>query len=256
MLAYAAHIPHSPLLLPNIGNERSRLFKKVRSSIERIAEDLYARSIETVVTITPHGDGTDSAYIIHYAPRFEINFARFGDFTTHSYALGDAHTAYKLRHKLSSMHSVMSRTPRYLDPASSIASLHLRQSEKQLKIVPLTYQLENTERLRLFGATLRDIIEQCEQRIALISLGDLSRASKKTQKETKDFDSLLTNAIVSHDTDSFINDYGAQADTFHVSGYRPLAILLGALDGIAVETELVGYEQPLGIGMMVARFQF
>jgi len=256
MLVYAAHIPHSPLLLPQIGKERSRLFKKIRGAIKTIAEDLYARKVDTVITITPNGEGQEQAYVVHFSPKFDIDFSRFGDFSTRSYALGDSYTAFKLRHILSRTHSIKSLTPRILDAASSVASLQLRYTESQLRIVPLTYALDRPEQLYSFGTLLRDSVEQCPQRIAIISLGDLARNRRKTAKETKDFDTLLANAIISHDTDSFINDCGTQADTFFVSGYRPLAILLGVLDDIAASSDVVEYEQPMGIGMMVARFQF
>ena len=53
MLSYIAHIPHSPLLLPQISRGKFRQFKKMHQAVVQIKDDLYCRGCETLILLSP-----------------------------------------------------------------------------------------------------------------------------------------------------------------------------------------------------------
>ncbi len=255
MLKYAAHIPHSPLLVPSIGPKDSKSLKKLRDSIFEITCDLYAKNIETIITITPQGQGDGSAYVLHFAPKFKINFHKFGDFKTISEALGEPELYYKIKHELGEEKPIMTITPSLMDHASAMASMLLSRSEKSYRFLPINYKLEEIEKIKSFGKSIRDIIEISPFKIAVISLGDLSRAENKNEKQAKEFDSQFLEDILKN-KDNFNDNQVSKADSFNVRAFRPMAMLLGLLSGIEKKSELLKYEQPYGVGMAVLRFNF
>lgn len=256
MLSYAAHIPHSPILVPAIGPERSRVLKRVRAALAEIAADLESRKIETVITITPHGEGTGGSFLLQSAPRFEIQFRPFGDFATRAEISGEPHLASAIQHALGGNYPVQAVTPRHLDSASAVAAVHLAHSKKNYRLLPITYRLADISELESFGNELRDVVENAPHNIAVLSLGDLARTPKEQERAGKTYDQSIISHLASHEQNS-LRDYSiAEADAFRVCGFRPLALLLGLLGTMKKTTDIVSYERAHGIGMMVARFGF
>ncbi|MEK7164709.1 MAG: hypothetical protein AAB779_02055, partial [Patescibacteria group bacterium] len=92
--------------------------------------------------------------------------------------------------------------------------------------------------------------------VALISLGDLSRTKEPHHAQGAAYDEELINALKDKKTDFILGAHFAQADPFHVGAWRPLAVVLGALSEINYQTEILSYQQRLGVGMAVVRFVF
>jgi|GEM_PF-1871802 len=256
MLIYAAHLPHSPALLPQIAKNKAPLFKKTRRAIAEIAADLYARNPSALILITPLGAGLEHSYTLQVAARYRVDLGAVGDFTSDDIFSGDVFLANKLSEELSSAWPVKSLANERLDAATSAVMLELSRPKKNYSILPLTYALQPVKEIFAFGQAMREAIELSRQRVAVLSLGDLSRVPEKLLAAGEKFDQKIIDCLHAKQAFSFLELEAPQVDSFHVCGFRPLALLLGALSGINYEAEVLSYQQRFGVGMMAARFTF
>ncbi len=256
MLSYAAHLPHSPILVPAIGPARSRVLKRVRGAIAEIASDLYSRNIEAIITLTPHGEGDGTHYLMQFAPRFEVGFGAFGDFATRAEALGEPRIASLIQHSLASEYPLQTATWVHMDSASGLAALHLDHPKKRYRFLPISYRLAPVSELASFGAGLRNVVEAASANIAVISLGDLARGKSANERAARAYDETFINHITQHEKNTLADYNATEADALRVCGFRPLAILLGLLSGMRTQPQVLSYERAHGLGMMVARFGF
>jgi len=174
MLSYIAHIPHSPLLLKQISKDKYKQYKKTVDAIHDIADDLYSRNIDTIITITGHGTGFSEAFTINFSPKYDCDFSAFINYDMHPQFFGDSYIASVIRRKLCTRYPISSITTNYLDTASGMAMIHLSQNNKNIHVVPVTHSLDRPRKLFSFGSALRDILENIQKRVAIIGLGDLS----------------------------------------------------------------------------------
>ena len=256
MLIYSAHIPHSPALLRNISRSKIAIFRKTKNAMAEIADDLHARKIESIIFITPHGRGLAKSFVAQVARRHKINLGAIGDFQTSGEVPGNPILAHSLVDKLCLNWPIKSAAGEELDAATSVAILQLRHKESAWNILPVNYALLPLRQLYDFGLSLREVLETDRSRIALISLGDLSRTNEKRHAQGAAYDEELINALKDKKTDFILDTHLAQADPFHVGASRPLAVVLGALSEINYSVDVLSYQQRLGVGMMVSRFIF
>ena len=53
-ISFAALVPHSPLLIPEIAKDNYRLISKTTAAYDKLAGELTKTNPETIIVITPH----------------------------------------------------------------------------------------------------------------------------------------------------------------------------------------------------------
>lgn len=256
MLIYAVHIPHSPVLLRNINKSKLALFKKTRTALAEIAADLYARKIDTIVLITPQATGHEKAFMIHLAPNYKIDLSMVGDFSMTQTLPGDLILAHKIVDHLSGHWLIKGNNNYRLDAASSAAMLQINHPEKSFTVLPLSYNLLPSRDLFAFGHDLREVLEISSKRVAIISLGDLSRGRTNNIDAATAWDEELIINLNAKNTDPILDVDFVKVDSFAMCGWRPLVVLLGVLSDVNYKVDVLSYQQRLGVGMMVTKFIF
>ncbi|OIO49009.1 MAG: hypothetical protein CO042_04485 [Parcubacteria group bacterium CG_4_9_14_0_2_um_filter_41_8] len=254
MLSYVAHIPSNPLLLECISRQAFSDFKKMSIAIAKIAQDINDRDIETIITITPAGIGFENAHSLNVSPEFEIKFNDFGDFSTQETAKGDAITASYIIHNLGTKYPISCVTNPRIDFASAVATMHMRTRKKKYKILPITHSLEPIDKLFSFGKSLRDVLEDTQEKIAVISIGDLYRASKKNLEKAKQMDSEILNQLQEKDTQGFLKNSSENINSLFARALRPLSVALGLVDDMQYDFDEKAYQNIHGTGLLAARF--
>jgi len=253
MLSYVAHIPSNPIMLKNISKHKFSEFKKLNQATQNIVNDIDLNECDTIITITPNQYQQNSAYVLNICPDFIIDFQDFGDFATKQTIKGDFATAYYIRQKLGIKYPIKSISNLRLDNQSSVAMMQM-QTFKKYKLLPISNALDPFDKLFEFGKELRDVIEDSNNRIAVISLGDLALASKKTIDQATQIDQEIIKNLYDKDSNSFIKHNSDKITSFSMRGFRPLAVILGIIDGMNYKFDLKDYEQKYGLGMMAACF--
>ena len=110
-----------------------------------------------------------------------------------------------------------------------------------------------------FGQSVAMAVEKSEKRVVFIASGDLSHNLKEDgpygfAAEGPVFDRAITTAMEQGDFARFLTFEDNFLEAAAECGLRAFAIMSGALDGRRVDSKLLSYEGPFGVGYSVATF--
>lgn len=251
MLSYVAHIPHSPLLLPQIARNKFRQFKKMHQAVAQIKHDLYCRGCETLILLSPYAS-PHQAHLLNVSPQFSASFEPYGSFGAVARFPGDIATAYRIRARLGTSYPMAAVTRRELDGATAAAALQLSVPDAPCRLLPIYASAESPlSALYEFGKKLRDVLEFAGEKIGVVSLGDLSRTAPSDREAGRKLDQSIIRSLKENRAEGLFSAVGLP---FSLGALKGLSLVLGLLDGVAHEAEVLNYEQKYGVGMMAARF--
>lgn len=261
-LIKSAILPHSPLLIPEIGRANYDFLGQTIIAYQKIQEQLANLQPETIIIITPHGlSGND--FNINTAPEMEINLQDFGFIPPKTIFPGDLLLADQIKNQLRGEFPAHLSSEMFLDYGSAIPAYLLRPNGKNFKIITITPpEGAELEACYLFGQKLKEIINSSPKKIAVISSSDLSHRLKKkspggySPKGTK-FDNKLI---------EYLNDPETAAENIlkidrkliaeaGECGLRPIIILLGIISGENLEAKTMAYQTDFGVGYLSLEFK-
>lgn len=256
-MIYTCLVPHPPLIVPGVG--RGDEIPSTRRAYGKIASDLEELQPDTVVLVSPHsvmyGD------YIHIAPG-DGGHGDFGAFGATGVKLSvdyDMELA-KLIGETASARGILSGAMGATRPDLDHGVMVPLYFFKPKRIVRISISgLSLIEHYR-FGQCVTAAARRLGRKIAVIASGDMSHKLKK--------DGPYGFAPEGPEHDKFVCDHIAEADFRGLMlidpelrekaaecGVRALAVMLGALDGMRVESQLLAYEAPYGVGYLTAVFR-
>lgn len=256
-------LPHSPLLIPEIGRANYSFLDKTAQAYKQIGEDLKNLEVETLIIISPHGSSQDNAFTLNVSPEMAIDLKDFGFIPPKTVLNGDSLLVDQIKNALSNVLPLRLISENILDYGSAIPAYILKNIVGNFKIIVITpaNELGLEEHFNL-GKHLQEIITTSEKRIAVLASSDLSHRLKKkspggySPKGAK-FDNKLigylsepetaTTNILKMDLKS-IKDAGE-------CGLKPIMILLGILEKIKTETHIFSYQTDFGVGYLSLEFK-
>lgn len=261
MLIFAAHVPHTPLLLPTIGRENTEALKKTREALKIVAEELYAAHPDVLIILASHGNPSPDAFAVNLNDLYETNLSEFGDIATKLTYAPEAGTVDRLQR-----FARRSNIPFTLFSDSSLGHglavplITLTERLKKIFIIPLFSATGLPAKTHFeFGQSLNELVSLSDLRLAVVSAGDLSHAlSSKApaglRPEGALFDEAVRQAVKSIAASGLL-----QLDAEFVAkaaecAYYPVLIMLGLLDSIKVRPEELAYEAPFGVGYLTVIF--
>ncbi len=262
-LITSALLPHSPLLIPEIGQANYNFLQKTTEAYQKIANKLIANKIETLIIISPHGSDSTDLFSINVAPEMTINLQDFGFIPPKTTFAGDALLADQIQEILRLDYPRQLISQSIIDHGSAIPLYLLKDVNPQLKIIiispasnlPLEKQLG-------FGKKIQTILLATEKNIGVIASGDLSHRLQKTSpagyspKGAK-FDNKLIEYLsqpVSARDNILKMDHNLITDA-QECGLKPLVVLLGILDGLDWDSQVLAYQTDFGIGYLSMDFE-
>jgi len=259
-LVYAAITPHSPLLIPEIGKENVEFLKDTNKAFDKIRTEIESKEIETIIIISPHGPIQPDTFCMNLCPEFECNFEEFGNFSVKNKYAGNIGLTHHIREKLENDTKIQLISEEKLDHGISVPLYLVAKNLPNIKIIPIYYSgLTNTDHFEL-GKNIQKELFQSNERIAVIASGDLShRLSSDSpagySPRAKKFDKKLVDLIKKNKAEEILNFKPEFIEEAHECGLRSIIILLGILDGINHQPNILSYEFPFGIGYLVADFK-
>lgn len=263
-LVHASIIPHSPVLLPTIGSEHVAKLQHTIDAIKEVEGEMYVTQPETIFVISPHGPTTNEAFSIHLAPQFTINFSEFGDTTTTATFQADIELISKIREYADSNQAdaefsvpvnIVDHSD--LDYGSAVPLYYLTQHLPQVKIVPISVSMLDAKQHFQFGRLLRRVAIESNKRVAIIASAELSHfpAQPHDNSAGQTYDAKIQEMIKTGKYDDILKlnlsiVEAAQAE----HGHQALLILFGALSDLECKPQVISYEVPLGVGMLVTQF--
>lgn len=261
MLVFAAHVPHTPLLLPTVGRENTEALKKTRAALKIIAEELYAARPEVVLILAEHGNPSPEAFAINLNDVYQTNLSEFGDLAT-KIEYGPGLCCVDRLQRLSRCSEIpftMFSDPS-LGHAVAVPLIMLTEKLKNFTILPLfaAAQLSAKEHFD-FGRLLQEAVVSSDKRVAVVSAGDLSHALSSNapaglHSEGAEFDEMLRQAVKNIAASGLLQLDAKFLTKAAECAYRPVLIMLGLLEGTAVRPEELCYEAPFGVGYLTVQF--
>ncbi len=171
----SALLPHSPLLIDEIGKNNKEALKLTINAYNLVKEKIIAEKVDTIIVISQHGDILDDSFSVGIASEFQVSFAQFGCFKKRDNLESDLLSTDRLLEYISPDFSIKSRPVPNLDYGTAIPLELLIKDVKKIKILPI-YCANNLswQTHYNFGLKLREFIDNQEKNLAIIASGDLS----------------------------------------------------------------------------------
>lgn len=259
-IVFSAIVPHSPILIPNVGKKNISQLKATSNSYLKLEQDLYASQAETIIIISPHGPLQEESFTLNLSQEFTGDFNEFGDLATKFSLAGDVGLAHKIREKMETQAPLQLMSEDKLDHGSAVPLYLLTQHLPKIKIIPLYYSGLDLNAHYSIGQMIKNELLKSEIRIALVASGDLSHKLTKNapagySPKGKKFDKKLIDKLLKKQTGEIIKfDHDFVADAGEC-GLKSIIIMLGILDGIKYEPQLLSYEAPFGVGYLVMNYK-
>lgn len=259
-LIFSAVVPHSPVLIPSIGKDDTNHLEKTINGYKKLHEDLYVAKPQTIIIISAHKKTLDSAFSINLSEKYDSNFKNFGDFSPCKYYKSDIQLCHHIRETLETKIPVKLFSDKELEYGVSVPLYYLTENLNNVSVIPLHFSNLDYVCHYNFGQALKDIILSTNKKIAVIASADLSHSLLKNSPNTyspdgEKFDKKLVALIRNKDIKNILRMNPDLEKKATVYDFRSILILMGILDGINYDPEILSYEFPFGVGYLTANFK-
>lgn len=258
-----AFTPHPPIIVPDVGGEEIKKVEKTVSAMKKLAEMVVEFSPDVMILVSPHAP-VARGYVPVFVPehgKYLGNLYQFGS----SFAIG-------MPVWLDFIEKLLKNRPQwmkfygytYLDHASLVPLYYLWDAyvmkNKQMPVMVLMgYDIEATgEHYYGVGRFIREFVDDNFKGLKVLYLasGDLSHrlmpgAPAGYNPRGKDFDALVVKALRQWDKDILLSIPDDLREDAGECGYLSFASGMG-FAGEDVQSEVLSYEGPFGVGYVVA----
>lgn len=259
MIVYAAIVPHSPLLLPNIGKDHRKKLAATTVALQDIEHSLYLAKPDTVVIIAPHGARYPDAFSINLSQNYTGNFKTFGDFSTTVNVKSDFLLIDHIQRLMREEKIPFTLTSNEELDYGFTVPIHVLTAHLSAKFIPISPSLLDGKAHYEFGRQLKHIVHADPKRVAIIASADLSHklgpdSPGGASTEGPHFDAGIKTGIETNNIAMLMAMNTELIEGAGQCGYRPIMTLLGALDEIKVASKILSYEAPFGVGYLTAKY--
>ncbi|HZJ41264.1 MAG TPA: class III extradiol dioxygenase subunit B-like domain-containing protein [Candidatus Saccharimonadales bacterium] len=254
--------PHSPLLIPEIGRANHEFLTKTVIAYQKAKTDFLKAGIETVIVISPHNRIKENFFTLNAAPEMEISFPDFGFIPPKNFLKGDVILSDKIKNNLKGELPLRSLSDNTLDYGSAIPLYLLKTPDTNFKVLVVSPadDLDLKENFN-FGLKLAAMIAAESKKIAIVVSGDLShRLKRKSPGGYSPKGAKFDNKLIEYLSDpenakkNILSMDKHLIDEASECGLKPLVILLGILDKINWEPDILAYQTDFGVGYLSLEF--
>ncbi len=250
-------MPHPPIILPEVGRGEERKIAATTKGFDTSAEMIAKIAPETIVIVSPHNTIYGDYFHISKRKRYEGDMKHFGvdisievDCDTEfvdelsSLARADGFDAGTLGEDARDDHGTF--IPLYFINKKYTAYRLVRAGFSGLP--PLAHYH--------FGQLIASAAEKLGRSTVFVASGDLSHKLKSSgpygfAKEGPEFDREITGIMDKGDFMRLLTMDPALYSPAAECGLNSFRIMAGVLDGKAVDSKVLSYEGPFGVGYMV-----
>ncbi|MDR1700515.1 MAG: AmmeMemoRadiSam system protein A [Lachnoclostridium sp.] len=250
-------VPHPPLIVPGVGNGSE--IPDTRKAYNKAANEIRKEAPDTIIIISPHSIMYDDYIHISPGESAKGDFSAFGASDIAMEAEYDSKLADEIGKIARSEHisaGVLGERTTSLDHGVMVP-LHFIGTNYRIVRISLS-GLSLLEHYR-FGMCIRKAAEKLSRHIVIAASGDMSH-KLKTQgpygfaPEGLKFDALVCECIKNNAYKPLLTMEAELYEHAAECGLRSLIMMLGAMDGFHVKSELLCYEGPFGVGYLTASF--
>lgn len=254
--------PHPPVLLPEVGRGREKQIAATDRAMRAAAEQVARWKPDVLIVASPH--------TILYGDYFHISpgEAAVGDMS----AFGAPQVRILTRYDAALREEIVRRAQQAglkagilgqrdpaLDHGVLIPLYYLQKAGVSCPIVRMGLSGFSPLAHYRLGQCVAAAVEALGRRAVFVASGDLSHKLKDDGPygfvpEGPKFDEAVTQTMASGDFLQFLTMNPALCERAAECGLRSFQMMAGALDGQAVQPQLLSHEGPFGVGYAVALF--
>lgn len=255
-------VPHPPLILPEVGKGQERAIHRTIEAYREVARRVAALRPDTVVVTSPH--------TVMYADYFHISpgESASGDLSD----FGARDSSLEVRYDTEFVAALcdcarenglpagtLGEREKTLDHGTFIPLRFLREACAPFRVARVGLSgLPAAEHYRL-GRCIARTARAMHRRTVFIASGDLSHKLKEDgpygfAPQGPEFDRRATLAMGWGDFLQLLEFEPGFCESAAECGLKSFQIMAGALDRLAVKSELLSYEGPFGVGYAVSAF--
>ncbi len=268
-IVFGGLAPHPPLLIPEIGRRDRDQVSLTDQALRKLAGLLVHSEPDILVIISPHGPVFSEAIGILHSSIIHGDFKQFGVPQVHfeeQIDLEFINALHEVTLKSDIILALMNdmECEQYnidvkLDHGIMVPLHYFRWMGLKSTLVPITMGMLPYEDLYKFGTMIQKASERIGKRVAVVASGDLSHRLTPTapagfNPRGKEFDQFIIKTLKRYRVEELFDIKPSLIEKAGECGLRPLIMMLGALNGLEVESEVISYEGPFGVGYGVASF--
>ncbi|MEE9203011.1 MAG: class III extradiol dioxygenase subunit B-like domain-containing protein, partial [Dehalococcoidia bacterium] len=176
-IVFGCVVPHPPLLLPDVGHGQEKAIQATIDALNRLAGELAEAGPETLLVISPHGEGHGDAMGVLTGARCTGDMRQWGSSSPTATYSNDLDLVSALQHEAEAAHIALKSIgdKGYQLDHGVMAPMHyLGEKVKGLPLVPMTFSFLPLPSHFALGQALRIAAEKSGKRVAIIASGDLS----------------------------------------------------------------------------------
>lgn len=259
----AIMVPHSPLIIPEIGKGKENGIEKTINAYHEAARRLAEHKPETIVLISPHqilysdyfhispGNGAKGNFGRFMAGQVEMEVSYDTEFVKELCTFADERDIPA---------GTLGERDKSLDHGTMVPLYFVNKYWKDYKLVriglsgmPLAMHYE-------LGQCIKEVADKLGRNVAIIASGDLSHKLTEDgpygySKEGPEYDSRVMDVMERAAFNELLDFSEYFMESAAECGHRSFVIMAGALDERAVEAERLSYEGPFGVGYGVCTYE-
>lgn len=269
-IVFCGVMPHPPIAVPEVGGQESQRIQATCEAMLELAQRIKQSGAQTLVMISPHATVFGDAIAINALAETKGDLGRFGaEQVKFTYQYGRdvgneigwqaeelGVPVVEIDQKLAKRLGVSLE----LDHGLTVPLYFLQQAGVHLPLVPCSMGLFSPEKLYAFGVAVQRAAEAADTKVAVIASGDLSHrltpdAPAGYDPKGQEFDEAIADTLHRVDVLGLVHLEEDLCERAGECGLRPITMMLGALEGSAVKSEVLSYEGPFGVGYLVAALE-
>ena len=261
MMLHAYLMPHPPLAIPAVGRGEERKIAATLSAMESIAAEIAETAPKTIIFITPHNTVYTDYFHISPGPKANGGFSRFG--------AGDVQLEVKYNEALAAEIARMAtasglpagfegeRNPT-LDHGLMVPLWYIRQQYTDFDVIRISPSGLNPEAHYRMGQSITAAVQKHRYApVVLIASGDLSHGLSDSgpyqyAPEGVVFDQVICDAFHTGVFQTLFDEAVPLREKAAECGLLPCIMLAGYCHEKQVESALLSYEGPFGVGYATA----
>lgn len=250
-------VPHPPLLIPGVG--KGNEIPNTRKAMEKIACEIKELNPETVIIISPHS--------ILYGDYFHISPGGSGEGDLGKFGVKNIKFAVDYDQEFARTIALFAGVAGL--PAGSLGErepaldhgvmvpLHFVKAKRIIRIS--LSGLSALEHYR-FGMCIAKAGEKLDRSYVVIASGDMSHKLKSEgpygyAAEGPQFDNLIRTCVENGEWQKVMQIDPDFAENAAECGLKSLVMMLGVFDGQKIDSRVLCYEGPFGVGYLTASFK-
>ncbi len=267
-IVFCGICPHPPVMVPEVGQGRDNEVANTKKAMLELGRRLSESGAETLVMISPHGTVFSDGIGINAEKELSGNLGQFNAAGVRFALANDSALVQKIQATarlqnitVAGIDSALAQrfgVTTELDHGIMAPLYFLREAGVlHIPLVHVSMGLLPFYQLYSFGVALREAAAELNKQVAVLASSDLSHrltsdAPNGYHPAGQDFDHLLVELVRAGDVEGICGLDPELAEQAGECGLRSIIMMLGALDGVEITSEVLSYEGPFGVGYLVA----